>query len=431
MANFSIQRSEEMFSQGLKVLPAGVVMFNKRPLTFTPSPYPIYAEKAKGAHFWDVDGNEYIDYMMAYGAISLGFNYPQVKKAVVDEIEKGTVFSINHPLEFQVAEKLIEVIPCAEMVQFFLSGSEATSGAVRITRAFTGRDKVIKWGYHGWHDWCMIREGSYPGGLDEYFIRANTPSHCFDGIPQGISQYTFTLRYNDLDYLEDLFKKNANDVACVIIEPVFHLQAEVPKKDFLEGVTELAHKYGALVIFDEVKTGSRVAIGGAQEYYGVIPDLAVFNKGLCNGYVYAFVAGKKEIMKRAGELWFTQTHTGNTIGLRATLATVEELEKTKAVEHIWKLGKRLMKGANTLLTDLDIPGQMTGLPAMPALHFAGDSETQRTFENIFLNETIRRGVYIPKNHVWFISYSHTEEDIDKTLEVFETGLRKIKEIFLK
>jgi len=228
-----------------------------------------------------------------------------------------------------------------------------------------------------------------------------------------------------------LFKKNANDVACVIIEPVFHLQAEVPKKDFLEGVRELAHKYGALVIFDEVKTGSRVAIGGAQEYYGVIPDLAVFNKGLCNGYVYAFVVGKKEIMKRAGELWFTQTHTGNTISLRATLATVEELERTKAVEHIWKLGKRLMKGMNTLLTDLDIPGQMTGLPAMPALHFAGDSETQRTFENIFLNETIRRGVYIPKNHVWFISYSHTEEDIDKTLEVLETGLRKIKEIFLR
>jgi len=428
MANFGIKRSEKMFSQGLEVLPAGVVMFNKRPLTFTPSPYPIYAEKAKGAHFWDVDGNEYIDYMLAYGAISLGFDYPQVKKAVIDEIEKGTVFSINHPLEFRVAEKLIEVIPCAEMVQFFLSGSEATSGAVRIARAFTGKNKVIKCGYHGWHDWCMAREGSYPGGLDEYFVRANTPSYCFDGIPEAVGQNTLSLRYNDLNHLEDLLKKNSDDVACIIMEAV---QAQVPKEGFLEGAKDLAHKYGALIIFDEVKTGSRVTIGGAQGYFGVIPDLAVFNKGLCNGYVCAFVVGKKEIMKRAGELWFTQTHTGNTVGLRATLATVEELERTQAVARIWKLGEKLMKGVDTLLTDLGVPGQMTGLPVMPALHFAGDLETQRTFENILLNETIRRGVYIPKNHVWFISYSHTEEDINRTLEVLETGLGKIKEIFLR
>ena len=427
MSVFTIKKSEEMFSRGLQVLPAGVVMFNKRPLTFTPAPYPIYVKKARGAHFEDVDGNEYIDYMMAYGAISLGYDYPGVKKAVIEEIGKGTVFSLNHPLEFLLAEKLIQVIPCAEMVQFFLSGSEATSGAIRIARAFTGKNKVIRCGYHGWHDWCMVRQPNYPGGMDEYFIRANTPPRCFDGIPGSAAEHSLTLRYNDLNHLEELFKRNSHDVACVILEPV---QMQVPEDGFLEGVKQLTHTYQSLLIFDEVKTGSRVALGGAQEHYGVIPDLAVFNKGLCNGYVCAFVGGKREIMARAGELWFTQTHTGNTVGLRATLATVEELERTQTVAHIWRLGERLMRGMNDLLTDLGIPGQMRGLPAMPALQFAADSETQRTFENVFLNETIRRGCYIPKNHVWFISYSHTEEDIDRTLEVSEVGLRRIKEVFL-
>ncbi|MCL6648799.1 MAG: aminotransferase class III-fold pyridoxal phosphate-dependent enzyme, partial [Chloroflexi bacterium] len=258
-----LERSLALKARAARRIPTLAQTFSKAPTQFVQGVAPVYLERGAGSHVWDVDGNEYIDYPMALGPVILGHNEPAVTAAAIAQLERGIAFSLPHPLELELAELLVEVIPCAEMVRFGKNGSDATSGAIRAARALTGRDLIACCGYHGWQDW---------------FIGTTSRSR---GVPAAVRALTRVFRYNDLASLEQVFAEHPGQVAAVILEPVGVVP---PQPGFLEGVRELAHRHGALLIFDEVVTGFRLALGGAQQLFGVTPDLACFGKALGNGF---------------------------------------------------------------------------------------------------------------------------------------------------
>ncbi|RLA79252.1 MAG: glutamate-1-semialdehyde 2,1-aminomutase, partial [Deltaproteobacteria bacterium] len=314
----------ELFERAKGVIPGGVVGA-RHPRNFVEGEYPIFLESGKGGRVWDVDGNEYIDLMCGYGPISLGYREKEVDDAVIEMIrEKGFCFSITPPYQPQLAEKLQEIIPCSERSIFTKTGSDAMTAAVRIARAYTGRVKVIRCGFHGWHDWCVEVKG---------------------GIPKKLYEDVYEFRYNDLDQLEDLMKKHGDDVAAITLTPFghpLHEKMQEPAPGFLEGVRELATKYGAVLIFDEIRTCFRLRLGGAQELYGVVPDLAVVGKGMANGYAIAAVTGRAEVMKgiAEGEVFVSSTYFGNSDGYVAALKTIEIMERENVIQNIWEKGNR-------------------------------------------------------------------------------------------
>jgi len=241
----NLTKSKEYLERAKKVIPSCTQTFSKGPTQFVQGVSPIYLERGDGSHVFDVDGNEYIDYPLALGPVTLGYNYPRVNEAIIKQLKDGITFSLMHPLEVELAELLINIIPCAEMVRFGKNGSDVTSAAVRVARAYTGRDKIACCGYHGWQDW---------------YIGTTTRSA---GVPECIKKLTIPFEYNNIESLERIFSENRDEVAGVIMEPIGIVE---PKNNFLEKVKEITHKNGAVLIFDEIVIGFRVSIGGAQEY---------------------------------------------------------------------------------------------------------------------------------------------------------------------
>lgn len=418
-----LDTSELLYRKAIELIPGGSQMYNKRPVVYEPARYPIFAERSQGAYLYDVDGNTYIDYLLAYGAIHLGYNYAPVMNAVIDQIRIGTIHSVNDTLEITLAEELVETIPCAEMARFFLSGSEATSAAVRIAKAHTGRSKIVKWGYHGWHEWTRMVKGGPSAGMADYLDMIHCPVESIGSVSDEVSRNTIELRYNSIESLADILKADGNDIACIIMEPFYF---ELPEKRFLEEVKTLAFDCGCVLVFDEVKTGMRVSPGGAQQFLDVVPDLAVFSKAMANGYPFSAVVGKKEVMKACERLWFAGTNCGNAVGMSAALATIRESKRVQAHEHIWKLGTRIMDGMRALIERYEIEGKVGGLPAMPffVMHHQSREEKKRQ-TGIYLAEMIERGVFMPVEHCFYISYAHSAEDIDKTLNAVEESFRAV------
>jgi len=274
-----LELSEKYYNEALKMIP-GAVAGIRRPYNFVPGEYPIFFDNAKGGKVYDVDGNEYLDYLCAYGPIIIGHREEEIDSAVIEQMKnKGFCFSLVQPVQNRLAAKLIELIPSAEMVVFVKTGSDATSTAIRVARGATDRTKVVRCGYHGWHDWCVEVKG---------------------GIPQKLYEDVHEVHYNDLDELEDVMKKHGDDMAAIIITPVGHPLAEkvqMPKPGYLEGVRALADKYGTVLIFDEIRSGFRFSLGGAQKVFGVTPDISVFGKAIANGYPISVVVGKEKYMK--------------------------------------------------------------------------------------------------------------------------------------
>ncbi|MFC1714793.1 aspartate aminotransferase family protein [Candidatus Poribacteria bacterium] len=367
-------------------------------------PQPVMIERGKGSHIWDADGNEYIDYLMAYGPVLLGYAYPRVMEAVTEHIKKGNIYNVGHPLEIDLAEKLVELIPSAERITYFVGGSDATTGAVKLARGYTGKEKIVRWGYHGWHDWC----------------------HGERGALAATAQYTLGMEFNNLDSLADQFKKNPGEIACVIMEPTSY---ELPKEGYLESVKRLAHENDALLIFDEVKTGFRYSLGGAQEYLGVTPDMSVFSKAMANGFGVAAVVGKKEIMEEVAGVWVAATFHGEVSMVAAALATIAEMEEKSGIEHIWRQGNKLLDGYREMTERLGIENvRIEGIGPMPFFGFRGGDERMEKFINTFYRETLDNGLYLPESHIWFISLSHTDEDIARTLEVSEAAMKRAKQV---
>ena len=298
----TFENSNKLLERELKCAPLGAQTFSKSYRYYMPNSAPLYIDHANGARLYDVDGNEFIDFMCSLGPITLGYNYPAVNEAVTLQLEKGIIFSTQSPLECELAEKLVEVIPCAEMVKLVKNGSDATTAAIRLSRAYTGRKRVAMCGYHGMHDWSI------------------GASNNNKGIPEEVCALTKTYKYNDISSLENLLKEHPTEYAAVILEPI---QGNGTTKEYLQAVIDTAHKYGAIGIFDEVVSGFRYAIGGASEYYGVTPDMASYGKGCANGMPLSFVAGKRELISLIEQgVFVSMTFGGEALSMAATLATI-------------------------------------------------------------------------------------------------------------
>jgi len=369
------EKSEELLNRALKVIPNGTQTFSKSRTNFPVGVSPFYAEKAEGAYLWDVDGNKYIDFISALTPVILGYNDPDVTKAVKEQLEVGVLFSLPHELEIEVSEMICDMVPCAEMVRFGKNGSDTTTGAVRLARAHTGRDHVAMCGYHGWHDW------------------SNGMSGRNLGVPQAVKDLTHVFRYNDIDSLYRLFMDRPGQYACVIMEP---MNREWPEDDFLHKVKDLAHAEGALFILDETITGFRFALGGAQEYFNVTPDIATFGKAIANGYPLSAIAGRADIMQTMEKIHFSFTNAGECLSLAAAKATLNKIK-------VWEVPQWLRSYSQTFLVDIG-----TGHPAWPHL----DIKDKRGFAEVMhKNGILCLGTLN-------INFSHTPEDAYKFIEVF-------------
>lgn len=414
-SSLNFQKSREYYKKALTIIPGASQTTSKRPENFAPGAFPIYIEHAKGSHVWDVDDNEYIDYLMALGPITLGYSYPAIDEAVKEQLGKGIIFGLMHPLEIEVSEMLIEAIPSAEMVRFFKTGAEATSAAVRIARAYTGKEKVLHCGYHGWHDnWAAERQ-----------------SFLSLGVPKVLKDYVSSFMFNDFTSeasLEKALKRNKDQAACIIMETI--IQGQGPEDGYLEWVRELADRHKVVLIFDEIITGFRMALGGAQEYFAVIPDLTCVAKGVANGLPLAAVVGKREIMKIVGKLLITSTYGGETLSLAAALASLREYQEKKVVEYIWTQGSKLMKGLNNLAAEIGVNAECRGFPPMFNFKFK-DKNTYlaKRMNMLFLQEMAKRGILFSGDRLILTTYSHTDEDTEQTLVACEEVMRLIKDAY--
>ncbi|MFC3886639.1 aminotransferase class III-fold pyridoxal phosphate-dependent enzyme [Bacillus songklensis] len=393
------QCSEMMLERALKTIPLGSQTFSKSHTHYPFGISPYFLKKGSGSRVWDVDDNEYIDFINSLAAVTLGYNDPDVTKAVQDQLKEGVIFSLPHPIEVQVSEKIVSMVPCAEMVRFGKNGSDATSGAIRLARAYTGRDRIAVCGYHGWQDW---------------YIGSTSRNR---GVPKAVRDLTDSFTYNDVDSLRKIFQAWPDQVAAVILEP---MNTTEPKDGFLEEVKELTHKNGAVLIFDETVTGFRYANGGAQEYFGVIPDLATFGKGMANGYPLSTIVGRGNIMKLMEEVFFSFTFGGEALSLAASLATMTKLQKLPIIETIKTQGQKVIKGIQSLVEKHDISHLLSiaGHPSWSFLLFReGNRYDQWEIKTLFLQEVFARGILTIGTHN--MSYSHSDSDIQRLLTVYD------------
>ncbi|RMH09424.1 MAG: aminotransferase class III-fold pyridoxal phosphate-dependent enzyme, partial [Aquificota bacterium] len=394
-----LEESLKHLERAKRLIPNCSQTFSKSYLQFSVGASPLFVEEGRGAYLKDLDGNLYLDYTMGLGACVLGYAFEPVLKEVKKQLDKGSVFTLPHRLEVELAEILTQIIPCAQMVRFGKNGSDVTSAAVRLARAYTGRDMVACCGYHGWQDW---------------YIGTTTRNK---GVPQEVSKLTLTFEYNNIQSLERLFDEYPDRIACVIIEPV---GVEEPKGDFLQRVKELAHKHGALLVFDEVVTGFRFALGGAQEYFGVEPDLACFGKAMGNGMPISAIVGRREIMELFEEVFFSFTFGGETASIASAIATIKYMREHDVIPQLWERGQRLLDGVKKLVEEKELEDLVVvkGYPVRFVVDFLGEDALK--LKTLFQQECAKRGILFSGSHN--ISFSHTEQDIQKTLEVYDQVL---------
>lgn len=400
-------KSEELLERALRTIPLGSQTFSKSRTQYPHGVSPYFIVKGQGSHVWDVDGNEYIDFINSLAAVTLGYNDPDVTEAVQAQLEDGIIFSLPHPIEMQVAEKIVEMVPCAEMVRFGKNGSDATSGATRVARAYTGRDRVAVCGYHGWQDW---------------YIGSTARNK---GVPKVTRELTHQFTYNDIDSLQRIFKEWPDQVAAVIMEP---MNTTEPKDGFLHKVAELTRKNGAVFIFDETITGFRFANGGAQEYFGVTPDMATFGKGLANGYPVSVVAGKAEIMRQMEEVFFSFTFGGETLSLAAALATMTKLQNKPVIATLKTQGEKILTGLRELIKKYEVEHivSFSGLPNWSFLNIKDVAPyTMWEIKTLLLQEMFSRGILILGTHN--MSYSHSDTDIANLLAAYDAVLPILKD----
>lgn len=400
----NLQKSMKLYEEAKQLSPGGM-MGIRRPYNFVPGEYPIFIERGYGGHIVDVDGNDYIDMLCGYGPIILGYHEPEINQAVIEQMEQGFCFSMVQEIQNTLQKRLIELIPSAEMVVLAKTGSDVTSIAIRIARAYNDRPKILRCGYHGWHDWCVENQG---------------------GVPRQIAELTIEFPYGDLNILEEYLKNNKEEVAGIIITPVGHplaLPVIPPPEGYLQGVRDLADQYNVVLIFDEIRTGFRVSMGGAQERYGVIPDLSVFGKAMANGYPISAVVGKAEFMKvLEAKAFVSSTFFPNSLEMAAALKCMEILERDKVLEDIWRRGQVFLDKLTKLVEDSKVPATVSGIPPMPYLTFDKADDKYKERRTLFYTQTIRRNLFIQPYHHWYIAYRHTNEDLDHALNAIGEAL---------
>jgi len=393
----NLSTSDAWWRRAERVIPLGTQTLSKSPTQFVQGVCPIYLARGQGSHVWDVDGNEYVDYPMALGPVLLGYADPRVDEAVRRQLQDGITFTLMHPLEVEVAERIVAMCPGVEAVRFGKSGSDATSAAVRAARAITGRERVIALGYHGWHDW---------------YIGSTTRNA---GVPKAVQDLVTTVAFNDIDALRDRLEEEAT--AAVILEPA---AATVPADGYLQAATDAAHAAGALMIFDEIITGFRIAPGGARERYGVIPDFSCYGKALGNGMPISAVAGSWSAMRVFEEIFYSGTHGGETLSLAAARAVLDTIADGAVLAGIHRLGCRLRGGLDRVVARHGVGGLVTvgGEPERSVVGFVGPDELlwRSWVQQVFADHAILF------NGSMFVSASHDEADIDRAIGAFDAAL---------
>ena len=399
-------KSEELLQRELKVSPLAAQTYSKSYRYFCRGIAPSYMDHGDGCYIYDVDGNKFVDYMCALGPITVGYNEPSINKAVIDQVNKFASASLQSELEVKLAEKLCQIVPCAEMVRFVKNGGDATTAAIRLARAYTGRDIVLMSGYHGMHDWSIGASANHKG------------------VPEAVRKLTINFTYNDLQDLEDKLK--ANEVAAVILEP---MQSSGPKDGYLQGVKNLAHKYGAVLIFDEVVSGFRYALGGASEKFNVVPDLAAFGKGMANGYPISAVAGRKDIMEQIEQgVFVSTTFGGDSISMAAALATIEILEQPGFYDNLEKVGSIQMDGIGQLIKKYKLENilSVSGTPIHAGVAFEGcGSLSYLDIQSVYSQTMIENGILVFA--IYNLNKSHTEKEAKAYVEATDKAFALIKQ----
>lgn len=405
----NLTKSMQMYEESQRLSPGGM-MGIRRPYNFVPGEYPIFLERGHGGHIVDVDGNDYIDMLCAYGPILMGYDEPEINDAVIAQMQKGFCFSLVQPIQNELEQKLIDIIPSAERVILVKTGSDATSVAVRIARGYTSRNTILRCGYHGWHDWAVEVHG---------------------GVPQCVQDLTVEFEYGDLADLEAKLKERQGDVAGIIVTPVGHPLAKpvmAPPPGYLEGVRKLADQYGAVLIFDEIRSGFRVALGGAQERYGVTPDLSTFGKAMANGYPISAVVGKAEFMNVCEKTVFiSSTFFPNSLEMAAALKCIEVIQRDRIIEQVWDKGAWFLAELERVVKATGAPAKISGIPPMPYLTFDKVDDHYKARRDTFYTETIRRGLFIQPYHHWYISARHTEADLKHAIRAITEALEYVME----
>jgi glutamate-1-semialdehyde 2,1-aminomutase len=429
-----IRRTHEerqILGRAATVLPGGT-LGNVR----LPDDYAFIVREGRGSHIWDISGNEYIDYLLGSGPMVVGHAHTKVIAAAEEAMRKGSTFFTQNSYAIELAERIVEAVPCADQVRYTSTGTEATSYALRVARAFTRRDKILKFegGFHGMHDYSLMSlspTGTLP-------FPAPEPSSA--GIPKAVQDTVLVAPFNDIETTTDIIQKNHNDLAAVIVEPVQRILA--PRPGFLEGLREVTSRYDIPLIFDEVVTGFRMAYGGAQQYYGVTPDLTAIGKIVGGGFPLAAVVGRKELMDvydaaavGTGDfLPQVGTLNGNPVAAAAGLATLEIMRAPGLYEAYWEKGGRLRNGLQQMLDEAEIPATVSGIDLMfdiyfteaPITGFRSTMRADKSKNKIFDETLMEHGVFKPSGKV-YVGVCHSEEDVQKTLAAFQAGVNALRD----
>jgi glutamate-1-semialdehyde 2,1-aminomutase len=391
--------SENLLQRALKSIPLGSQTFSKSITQYPRGVSPLFIERGKGSHVWDPDGNEYVDFVNSLCAVNLGYCDPDVDEAVRRQMRNGITFSLPHRLEMEVSELLVETIPCAEMVRFGKNGSDSTSAAIRIARAYTSRDRIAVCGYHGWQDWYI----------------GSTARHL--GVPDPVRKLTHSFVYNDISSLRALLETYPGEFAAIILEP---MNVAFPIDGFLSQVRDLANTAGSILIFDETITGFRFSIGGAQQEFGVTPDLATFGKGIANGYPLSAVVGRADLMRTVEKIFYSGTFGGETLSLAAAKAVISKMQREPVLASLRCQGEKIRDGVSRLISrhGCDDFLAVSGHPTWTFMNFRDvDGAGMWEIKTLFLQEIFARGFLTIGTHN--VSYAHTDGDVDHLLGAYD------------
>jgi len=401
-------KSKELLKRALKVTPVGAQTFSKSHRYISGNCTPYFIDHGDGAYVWDVDGNKFTDFILGLGPITVGYNNQEVNEAIKEQLARGILFSQSAALEVELAEKLVEVIPCAEMVRFVKNGGDATTSAIRLARAATSRELVAVCGYHGMHDWCI---GS---------------TSLNDGIPKSTIALTKTFEYNNITSLEEIFAENPDKIAAVILEPA---QNCGPEDNFLEKIKTICEKNGTVLIFDEVVSGFRLALGGAQEYYNVVPDLAAIGKGMANGMPISAVVGKKELLKQIDDgIFISTTFGGEALSLAGALKTIEIFSRPDSFKHIWNISTTLMNESTKLASEkgLNDVVSMWGLAPHSGFMFKDQGNLSSTdLLSVYQQRLLQEGILSVGINNFCLA--HTDADIKYHINAVDKALNDISQ----
>ncbi len=440
--NYSTERSQTLFAEAQEFLAGGVGSGTRSPASGW-VPCPVYIERGEGAYLWDVDENQYIDYLVGGGPLILGHRPKPVIEAVCRILqERGSIFALAHDLEITASRLVCETVPSVEKLRFDNSGSAAVQRAIRLARAYTGKTKVVRFEghYHGWSD--QVHWSNRPPLEKAGDRTAPIPYPNSKGIPEILRETLIVLPWNDVDLLEKTLRQRKDEIACVITEPILgNLGGILPQPGYLQAMRQLTAENDIVLIFDEVLTGFRVALGGAQSLYGVTPDLTTLAKAMASGFPVAAVGGKRDIMDliTRGEVMYGGTYNSNPIVTSSVIATMEELRKPGLYARMNALGEKLANGLVEIARRFEIPACWSGVGTMFQLWFCEPEELPQDYRQavpilqkspfpIFWKELMRRGVLVQprQDNLFLLSAAHTEQDIEQTLQVAEDALRQVK-----